>query len=402
MDCDEEGRFKRCFFSFDACRTAVENCQPVVCLDACHIRNKYKGVVLAACSIDGDGGIVPLAFGVAPIEDSENWRIFVNNLKTAIPQICDDTRPIIVISDREKGIYNAARDLLPMNLHRYCVKHIEKNLKTRFGINFQDKLWRAAKTLSINEFNSLMQEMQQMNVAAYEYLNAIDKPSWTRVHSTLSRYGHVTSNVAECFNSWILEARDSSHFGLVVMITRKIMQLFCERRANYARLNDELPRNSSREIRPIVQRGARLQCFPASSESFLVVGGAEYTVNLTSKICSCGDFKDRQFPCIHAAAAASSIGMSALDLVGALYKKPALMNVYRGVILPVSTSDLIPDATLPPAVQAQAGRPKKVRLRNRSELDPESSPIICSRCGNHAHNVRTCERRARGDRIERN
>ena len=87
--------------------------------------------------------------------------------------------------------------------------------------------------------------------------------------------------------------------------------------------------------------------------------------------------------------------------LGHFYKKPSLMNVYAGIIQPVPIDALPFDGLLPPITRAQAGRPKKVRLRNRSELQSEDSPIVCSLCGARGHNKRTCKRRQIGERIER-
>jgi MULE transposase domain len=64
----------------------------------------------------------------------------------------DKLKPVIILSDREKGIYNAAREQLPHNQHCYCVKHIEKNMKTRFKINF----YEAAKTMAESVFNDTL------------------------------------------------------------------------------------------------------------------------------------------------------------------------------------------------------------------------------------------------------
>jgi hypothetical protein len=72
-----------------------------------------------------------------------------------------------------------------------------------------------------------------------------------------------------------------------------------------------------------------------------------------------------------------------------------------GIIQPVSIETLPFDGLLPPITRGQAGRPKKVRLRNRSELQSEDSPIVFSDCGERGHNKRTCQRRQGGERIER-
>jgi hypothetical protein len=117
--------------------------------------------------------------------------------------------------------------------------------------------------------------------------------------------------------------------------------------------------------------------------------------------CSWGEFNDFKRPCVHACSEITLAGKTFMDYVEHFYKKPCLQNVYAGIVQPVSIEALPSDGLLPPITPAQAGRPKKVRLRNRSELQTEDSPIVCSLCGERGHNKRTCQRRKIGERIER-
>jgi hypothetical protein len=77
----------------------------IITFDACHIRNDFKGVILGACTIDGNGQLVPLAFGTAPIEDNENWTKFVDSLN-------NPDRPVLIVRNRGKGIHNLAIEAL--------------------------------------------------------------------------------------------------------------------------------------------------------------------------------------------------------------------------------------------------------------------------------------------------
>jgi hypothetical protein len=49
----------------------------------------------------------------------------------------------------------------------------------------------------------------------------------------LPKYGQVTPNVAESFNSWIGDSREDKDFLLMVKIYRKIMTLFFQRKGKY-------------------------------------------------------------------------------------------------------------------------------------------------------------------------
>jgi predicted nucleic acid-binding Zn finger protein len=180
------------------------------------------------------------------------------------------------------------------------------------------------------------------------------------------------------------------------------MSLFFERRTFYTNMTWLVPRQLQRSFNDVMERSGTFDCLPASENQFLVVSGCdEYTVDLASRYCSCGEFKDFKWPCVHASSAITRAGKSFMDYVEHYYKKQTLESVYAGIVHPVPIGALPFDGLLPPITRAQAGRPKKVRMRNRSELQSEESPIICSLCNERGHNKRTCQRRRRGERVER-
>jgi hypothetical protein len=57
-----------------------------------------------------------------------------------------------------------------------------------------------------------------------------------------------------------------------------------------------------------------------------------------------------------------------MDYVENCYKKPSLEAFYAGILHPFPIDALPFDGLLPPVARAQAGRPKKVHMRNRSEI----------------------------------
>ena len=100
---------------------------PLLFVDACHIKNEYNGIILAACSIDGNGQLVPIAYGIADIENNTNWNWFMDNLQNSNEIIMENK--ISFISDQEKGIINATSEVFPGCQQCFCVKHMEKNVK---------------------------------------------------------------------------------------------------------------------------------------------------------------------------------------------------------------------------------------------------------------------------------
>lgn len=57
LECDESSsRFKRLFISYHASIEGFKFCRPFLCLDGTHIKNKYKGHMLAATGKNGNQG----------------------------------------------------------------------------------------------------------------------------------------------------------------------------------------------------------------------------------------------------------------------------------------------------------------------------------------------------------
>jgi len=394
--------FTRSFVCLIASQVSFGQCLPIIVLDACSIKNRFKGVVMAACTIDGAGQLVPLAFATCGIENSDSWAWFLEHLCINMVEVLDSNRPVTVLSDHEKGLHNALIAQIPNVHHCFCVKHIEKNIKSKFQISFGEKLWIAAKTMNLLTFNQVMEKMKHMHPQAFEYLRGIELSAWTWIHSPLPRFSHSTSNVAECFNNWIGDSRDSSHFAIHVSIVRKIMQLYAERRQLYAGIVSMFPKELSQEIRQQIEEARRMQVHMSSKmEAIVSFEGHKYFVNLSAKKCSCGFFFQLLRPCSHAVALIKRTSLNVSDFVAEYYRSDCLQAVYAPTVHAVTIEDLDLDETLPPKVLCQAGCSKVTRIRNRSELENDQSPVVCSRCGLRGHNMRTCERRQRGQRVER-
>ncbi|KAK9985652.1 hypothetical protein SO802_030603, partial [Lithocarpus litseifolius] len=60
-----------------ACKTGfLEECRPIISLDACHLRGFLKGQLLAAVGIDRNDGMYPIAFAVCESETKDSWSWF--------------------------------------------------------------------------------------------------------------------------------------------------------------------------------------------------------------------------------------------------------------------------------------------------------------------------------------
>jgi hypothetical protein len=70
------------YWSYDACKRAfLVGCRPFICLDGCHIKTKYKGVLLTTVGIDPNDYIFPIAFVLVEVECTSAWEWFITTLK---------------------------------------------------------------------------------------------------------------------------------------------------------------------------------------------------------------------------------------------------------------------------------------------------------------------------------
>ena len=56
---------KSVFWSYDACKRGwLQGCRPIIFVDGCHMKTKYKGVLLTAVDIDPNDLHIPSGHGL--------------------------------------------------------------------------------------------------------------------------------------------------------------------------------------------------------------------------------------------------------------------------------------------------------------------------------------------------
>jgi hypothetical protein len=114
------------YWSYDACKRGfLAGCRPFICLDGCHIKTRYKGVLLTAVGIDANDCIYPVAYAVCEVECTSSWEWFLTTLKDDLK--ISNTSPWTIMSDRQKGLINAVEKVFPDAEHRFCVRHLIQN-----------------------------------------------------------------------------------------------------------------------------------------------------------------------------------------------------------------------------------------------------------------------------------
>ena len=56
------------------------------------------------------------------------------------------------------------------------------------------------------------------------------KEHWCEYYFAGNRYGHITSNIAESVNAWLLDAREKPILAMLEQIRHQLMDWFAKRR----------------------------------------------------------------------------------------------------------------------------------------------------------------------------
>nr|GEW54062.1 hypothetical protein [Tanacetum cinerariifolium] len=144
-----------------------------------HDKNKMKGQMLTAVSVDANNGIYPVAYGIVESESKESWTWFLSCLGEDLGLEANSN--FTFITGRQKGLLPALKDLFPAAEHIYCVRHIHDNMNLIFkGGQYKELLWKCATATTEVHFKRAMDEFNGYNRMSHEWLRKIPPKHWSR------------------------------------------------------------------------------------------------------------------------------------------------------------------------------------------------------------------------------
>jgi hypothetical protein len=183
-----------------------------------------------------------------------------------------------------------------------------------------------------------MEVIRGMDEEAFNYIDKVDPRMWSRHAFRESSYSDILlNNTAECFNSWILEAREKPILTCMEMIRRQIMNRFNLKRDGAAtstnsicpKIVRKLDRNKSNSRNYIARCSNKLQyevdhCYDPRR-----------IVDLGKRTCTCGRWQLSGIPCPHACCAIYRNRESLRSYLSSWYLMETLRKSYAPDIHPM-------------------------------------------------------------------
>ncbi|XP_021733021.1 uncharacterized protein LOC110699815 [Chenopodium quinoa] len=378
-------------------------CRPLIGVDGAHLKGNYGGILLSAVAVDANNEIYPLAYAIVRSEDKETWAYFFWHLHNIVKQ--SSREHWTIISDRQKGVDIALKQVWPSAKRRYCCRHLSRNYKKAFpGPLMYTLFWRACNATNKFTFRKAMEKLKKEggeDVMTW-FAELGDQSKWSK-HAFDPNVCNDsnTSNFVESFNSTLGVDRCRPVLTLLEGIRRVCMVRIASRheRAQEWEDNDLCPK-IAKMVREISKATSTCRAFQSSPGEYEIhEGKSQFPLSLNSKICSCGAWQLSGIPCKHAVRAMLHAKVDPHNYVSSWYTARTYKQIYKYVINPVPDSSQWPPADAnhphihPPKMKRSVGRPSRNRKREEGEDQPgkRSRTIKCSNCGNLGHNARNCK-----------
>ena len=181
-----------------------------------------------------------LAFGISGgNEDFMTWNMFNSSFTTACPSVLfvkegHAYSKFVFVSYTDKGLDKSLAETFPRDHATNCVHHIKQNVKTQFGPKAAEMVFPIPTAFLTMQEETLLSRLQTKSASAYEYLGRIPMEQWHNKQWVMMRklpptqrlpprYGVVTSNTSECFNSMIDDYRSEGGTDLLEGTLHRMM-----------------------------------------------------------------------------------------------------------------------------------------------------------------------------------
>ncbi|XP_071686988.1 uncharacterized protein [Rutidosis leptorrhynchoides] len=382
-------------------------------MDGAHMKPPATGHILTAVGLDSNNSIYPVAYAIVEQENYNSWSWFLECLGDDLGLTRQSN--FTFISDRQKGLLQAVARMYPCAEHRFCLRHIHENMKTKGfrGAAYKQLLWKCASATTVPYFEKAMLELKGFNVAAHTYLGKIPPSCWAKSHfSGRAKSDVLLNNMCEVLNRWLLDARDKPIITALEYVREYLMKRIVTGINKVAKCNGPLTPSATKLFESIKKDAHLCRVLWSGSNLYQVNGlhGEQCVVDIGERRCACRKWEITGIPCKHAVACFWNMATNSQD-VGPLerwfdpiYYLDTWNRAYCFTINPLNDRSLWPKSSislplLPPLFTPSVGRLKKNRIKgfeereslnNGGKLSRKGKSIKCGTCGIYGHNKRGC------------
>ncbi|KAH7864281.1 hypothetical protein Vadar_027766 [Vaccinium darrowii] len=417
----DEGKFKQLFVSYGPSIAGFhKGCRPILKLDACFLTGYYRGHCLSASAHDANDGLYPLAYAIVSSENDNDWLWFLVNLKEVL-----QGRQVVLVTDRNHSLLNGIIKVIGGGgggeCNAWCLRHLRENFSTFASSKGLKADRRKAALKLVNDlayartdeiFKLHLRRLYGMNEHLGKWVEDNNSMHWSNAYFPFQRWDKMYTNLAECFNNWIMPLRDMDIIQFMTGHVLKVTDILVRKRVAIQSWKLPVGDKIEEDIKKNQFVARKYMHRPTSPTEFIVYNTARkmFAVKLIPRTCSCLAWKMSGVPCAHACRAIENSGFSIYDMVDPFLRKEMQQVIYDNTMSPVPLHDMPPLSSLgpshetnyttvqgdsctdpvlnPPSTKRQAGRPKKRRIESQTQ---EKGTVFCSRCRKPSHNRSTCK-----------
>ncbi|KAK2657869.1 hypothetical protein Ddye_010921 [Dipteronia dyeriana] len=147
-------------------------------------------------------------------------------------------------------------------------------MKSKFrGVEVHDIFYKCSKTYRMVEFNQIMGQIRGTDARVAQYLIEVDPKKWARSHFDRRRYCIMTTNIAECLNGILMNAREMSVTKLVEHIRGLLQKWFWEKREATVKMSTPLTKWEEKRLRRRSNKSRRYRMHSINLYEHHVVDG---------------------------------------------------------------------------------------------------------------------------------
>lgn len=226
-------------------------------------------------------------------ETEANWTWFLENLHEAI----GDDRRLTFISDRHKGIKSGVSKVFPNGYHSYCLQHLKMNLRAELtGVksDIREKIiWKfvqCAYAATEGEFNSKLESLKKLaRNTADGFLDNLPAEHFANAFFRGNRYGEMSFNAAESFNSMVRDPRRLPILEMVDGIRIIATTQFFDRLIDANKWKTSICHEMERRLQIDVELCRSWPVIRASEHVYDVRCNPSAYVDIRTRTCSCNE-----------------------------------------------------------------------------------------------------------------